>query len=73
VDFMLLDIWTPMVVPAVSLVQPHLRPGAILIADNVHMARKGYADYFAYIADAKNGLRTMTLPFEGGLEMTVKV
>ncbi len=73
VDFMLLDIWTDAVMPAIRHVAPHLREGAIIIADNTTQARGGYADYFAYIADPKNRLRTMTLPFEGGLEMTVRM
>ena len=31
------------------------------------------ADYFDYIADPANRLLTQTLPFEGGLEMTVRI
>ncbi|MEJ1968294.1 MAG: class I SAM-dependent methyltransferase [Rhizomicrobium sp.] len=73
VDFLLLDIWTAMVVPAVTRVLPHLRPGAVIVADNVIAARQGYAAYYELLADPNNGLRTMTLPFPGGLEMSVKV
>jgi predicted O-methyltransferase YrrM len=75
IDFVLFDIWTPMVRPAIELIAPYLRPGAVLCADNAAgtRARAGYADYFDYIADPANGLRTQTLPFEGGFEFTVKV
>ena len=73
VDFLLLDIWTDAVMPAVRHVAPHLRPGALIIADNTTQARGGYAEFFAYVADPANRLRTMTLPFAGGLEMTVRV
>jgi predicted O-methyltransferase YrrM len=69
VDFMLMDIWITMARPALELVTPHLRPGGIVIADNTAQYRSEYADYFAFL-DA-NGFRTMTLPFEGGLEMSV--
>lgn len=74
IDFALFDIWTPMARPALELIHPHLRPGAVLCADNTAepRARAGYADYFAFIADPANGLRTLTLPFNGGFEMTVK-
>src|SRR5437868_4303976 len=34
VDFMLVDIWTPMARPALALVAPHLREGAVVICDN---------------------------------------
>ena len=70
VDFMLMDIWITMARPALELVRPHLRPGAIVIADNTAQYRSEYADYFAFL-DA-HGFRTMTLPFEGGLEMSVR-
>ena len=73
VDFVLLDIWTEAVMPAIQKIAPHLRSGAVIIADNTTQARPGYEKYFAYIADPKNSLLTMTLPFEGGLEMTVKI
>ena len=32
-----------------------------------------YPAYFAFINEPANGFRTMTLPFEGGFEMTVKL
>ena len=70
VDFMLMDIWITMARPALELVTPHLRPGAIVIADNTRQYRGEYADYFAFL-DAQ-GFRTMTLPFDGGLEMSVR-
>jgi hypothetical protein len=50
-----------------------LRQGAVIIADNTQSARRGYEAYFAFIADPKNRLRTLTLPFSGGLEMTVRL
>jgi predicted O-methyltransferase YrrM len=73
VDFVLLDIWTEAVMPAMRNIAPHLRQGAVIIADNSTQSRRGYAAYFDYIADPANRLVTMTLPFEGGLEMTVRI
>lgn len=71
VDFMLVDIWIPMARPALTLVRPHLRPGAIVICDNTSRYRAEYADYFELLEDPSNGFRTMTLPFDGGLEFSV--
>ena len=70
VDFMLMDIWITMARPALELVTPHLRPGAIVITDNTRQYRSEYADYFAFLE--AQGFRTMTLPFDGGLEMSVR-
>jgi predicted O-methyltransferase YrrM len=72
VDFMLIDIWTPMARPALSLIAPRLREGAVVICDNTRQFREAYGEYFDFVHDGRNGLRTMTLPFEGGLEFTVR-
>ena len=72
IDFMLIDIWTPMARPALSLIAPHLREGAVVICDNTLQFREAYGEYFDFVQDPHNRLRTMTLPFEGGLEFTVR-
>ena len=72
IDFMLVDIWTPMAHPALELVAPRLRDGAVVICDNTEQFRDAYRDYFSFVNDRQNRLRTMTLPFEGGLEFTVR-
>ena len=72
VDFMLVDIWTPMARPALERVAPSLREGAVIICDNTTQFRDAYRDYFDFVNDPANRLRTMTLPFEGGLEFTVR-
>ena len=69
---MLVDIWIAMARPALELIAPHLRPGAIVVCDNTEQHRNEYADYFAFLEDPANGFRTMTLPFLGGLELSVR-
>lgn len=71
IDFMLMDIWTPLAKPAIALVAPHMRKGAIVIADNTDTYRRAYADYFSFLA--ANRFSTLTLPFDGGLEMSTKL
>ncbi|KAI9658762.1 MAG: hypothetical protein M1821_002322 [Bathelium mastoideum] len=71
IDFVLLDIWTPMVLPTIKLVEPKLRPGAVILADNTIASHRGYAEYLEYIRQPQSGYRTMTLPFPEGLEMTL--
>jgi len=74
VDFVLMDIWTEMARPAIELVAPHLRPGAVVVADNTgDLFRHAYRHFFEFVNNPANGLRTMTLPFAGGLEFVVKV
>jgi predicted O-methyltransferase YrrM len=75
VDFMLVDIWIPMARPALELVAPHLRPRGVVTCDNTGREdeRVAYMGYFAFINDPAQGFRTMTLPFSGGLEMSVRL
>ncbi|CAG8178100.1 hypothetical protein PENNAL_c0051G10823 [Penicillium nalgiovense] len=71
VDFLLLDIWTPLALPALKLVQPHLRPGAVVIADNTIMAADRYQELFAYVDAEGSGFRRVTMPYKGGMDMIV--
>lgn len=73
VDFVLMDIWTEMARPAIELIAPHLRLGAVIVTDNTARVRHAYQGFFEFIEDPARGFKTMTLPFEGGLELTVKV
>jgi predicted O-methyltransferase YrrM len=69
---MLIDIWVPMARPALELVAPRMRPGSIAVCDNTARFRKAYRDYFDFLNDPANGFATMTIPFAGGLELSVK-
>jgi predicted O-methyltransferase YrrM len=73
VDFMLVDIWAPMARPALERIGPNLRAGAVVICDNTAAYRDHYRDYFDYLGDPANRFSTMTLPFDGGLEMSVRL
>ena len=60
-----------MVLPTIKLIEPKLRRGAVILADNTKSSVKGYEEYFEYIKRTESGYRTMTLPFPEGLAMTV--
>jgi predicted O-methyltransferase YrrM len=74
IDFVLFDIWGHVVRPALDLLLPKLRPGAVICTDNTGGdARKGgYAPFFEIIDDPAFGFRTITMPFKAGFEMSVK-
>jgi len=72
VDFMLVDIWD-VALPALERVSSSLRPGAIVACDNTTVAADEYRDYFAFVNEPGNRFRTMTIPFQGGFELTVRV
>jgi predicted O-methyltransferase YrrM len=72
VDFLLVDIWIAMARTALELVASRLRAGACVVCDNTELYRSEYADYFGFLNDPANCFRTMTLPFRGGLELSVR-
>ncbi len=72
IDFMLVDIWIPMALPALELVTPALRPGALVVCDNVVSGHRQYADYLDYVRDPAGPFTSITLPGHGGLEISLK-
>ncbi|KAK8052931.1 hypothetical protein PG996_012232 [Apiospora saccharicola] len=73
VDFLLLDIWAYLALPALRLVKPKMRIGATVVADNVVAAKDEYGDLLAYLRDPTNGFKTSTAPYPGGLLVAVYV
>lgn len=60
-----------MALPALKLVQPHMRYGAVVITDNTVGAAEGYKDLLNYMRDPDSGFTNLTLPYSRGLEMSV--
>jgi len=59
-----------MVLPTLKLLEPRLRPGAVIVADNVVSSKEGYVDFLAYIHRAGSPYSTVTLPYPGGLSLS---
>lgn len=60
-----------MVMPTLKLLEPNLKPGAIILADNTLAPGNGYGDFLHYIRGANAPYTDTTLPFQDGLEMAV--
>jgi predicted O-methyltransferase YrrM len=73
VDFLLMDSWTKFARPIIEIIAPQLRPGAIVMADNVPRVPRGYRDYTDYVRNPANGFRSMRWPYKGGVELSVRV
>lgn len=59
-----------MALPTLKLVQPRMRRGAVVIADNT-IASKGYDELLTYMRGPDSGFINMTMPFSNGLEFSV--
>jgi predicted O-methyltransferase YrrM len=73
VDLVLLDGAKDLYVAVLKVLTPHLRPGAVVLADNVTapLVRWAVAEYVAYVRAPGRGFRSVTLPFKHGLEYSV--
>lgn len=54
-----------------EVVEPHLRPGATILVDNLKDAASRYKELINYLHDSQSGYTNMVLPFSRGLGMSV--
>jgi predicted O-methyltransferase YrrM len=73
IDFLLIDIWIPLALPALKLLAPKLRSGAIVMCDNVRHFAKEFRDYTEFVRDPANGFRSMLWSQQHGVELSVKI
>ena len=71
VDLVLLDGWKDLYLPILELIKPNLRPGAIVLADNIFTFRKALRPYVDYMQSEKNGFSSTTLDIGEGFEYSV--
>jgi predicted O-methyltransferase YrrM len=71
VDLLLLDGWKDLYLPVVKLLEPRLRPGAVVLADNIFTFRKGLRPYVEYMQSRDGRFISTTLPLGEGFEYSV--
>ncbi|OHE95101.1 O-methyltransferase [Colletotrichum orchidophilum] len=71
IDFLLLDIWSNLAMPTIATVKPRLKPGALVVVDNIISSQAGYKDLIEHLNDPKNGFKRTTAPYNGGLHVAV--
>jgi predicted O-methyltransferase YrrM len=73
VDLVLLDGWKELYLPLLQMLAPQLRPGALVLADNLFTFWSALAPYRAWLRDPANGFRALTLAIGDGMECAVKL
>ncbi len=73
IDLVLLDGWKDLYGPILEQLTPHLRPGAVVLADNVRTFKKTLAPFVARLQSGRHGYASVTLPFTTGLEYAVRL
>ncbi|HTO07680.1 MAG TPA: class I SAM-dependent methyltransferase [Myxococcota bacterium] len=72
IDLLLLDGWKDLYLPMLELLAPKLRPGAVVLADNVRTFKRALAPFLDYVQSGRNGFESVTLPFPSGFEYSVR-
>lgn len=70
-DFVLLDGWKELCLPVLRLLEPHLRPGTLVVADDVDLS--SLLPYLDYVRDPANGYQSVTFPVEDGMEISCRL
>lgn len=73
VDLILLDGWKDLYLPVIKLLQPGLKTGAVILADNIFTFRKGLRPYVEYMQSGENGFVSTTIPLGDGFEYSTYV
>jgi len=71
IDMVMLDGAFTLYLPVLKLLEPYLKPGALIIGENAFKEAGGYIDY---VRDPRNGYLSIPLPFDPnrGNELTIK-
>jgi predicted O-methyltransferase YrrM len=72
VDFLLLDGWKNLYLPVLQLVEPKLRQGALIVADDLDVFPETHAPYLSYVRSPGNGYTSVEIPIGDRLELSVR-
>lgn len=68
IDFVLLDGWKDLCRQVLRLIEPRLRPGALVVADDTTLA--SMAGYLAYVRDPSGPYVSVEFPVDDGMELS---
>ena len=72
IDVLLLDGWKDLYLPMLSVLEPYLVPGSLVIADDTCLMPTELAPFLAYVRDPSNGYTSVALPMDDGIELSVR-
>jgi predicted O-methyltransferase YrrM len=73
VDMVLLDGFKGLYLPMLKMLTPHLREGAVVLADNIFSFRRALAPYVSFVQNPDNGFFSVTLFLGDGTEYSVRL
>lgn len=71
IELLFLDGWKDVYLPLAKMLMPKLAANALMLADNIHTFEAELQDYVDFVSEPGGPFRSVTLPFESGLQYTV--
>jgi len=71
VDLVFLDGWKDLYLPVMELLEPRLRPGSVVLADNIFTFRTALRPYVERVQSGAHGFESTTLRIGDGFEYSV--
>jgi predicted O-methyltransferase YrrM len=73
IDLLLLDGWKDVYLRMIKMLSPKMRPGTVVLADNIFTYKKALRPYVNYMQNRANGFDSASLPigFGHGMEYSV--
>ncbi|WP_437968602.1 O-methyltransferase [Sorangium sp. So ce260] len=72
IDMVLLDGWKEIYLPVLQLLEPHLGPGALVIADDTTVYPESVTPYLDYVRKDDSGYLSVAIPLDDGLELSFR-
>ncbi|MGO8763316.1 MAG: O-methyltransferase [Desulfobaccales bacterium] len=72
IDLVLLDGWKNLYLPVLQLVEPHLRQGALIIADDLDIFPEAHKPYLEYVRRPENGYLSVEVPLGDRIEVSLR-
>jgi predicted O-methyltransferase YrrM len=72
VDFVLLDGWKNLYLPVLKVIESKLRPGAMIVADDLDIFPEAHMPYLSYVRSPENGYASVEIPIGDRLEISVR-
>ena len=73
IDLLFLDGWKDLYLDVLLLASTSLRPGSVVLADDVSLFPDRLAQYLRYVRDPTNGFVSVLIPVGDGIEYSVRL
>ena len=73
VDMVFLDGHKDLYLSILKMLTPHLRKGAVVVADNIYTFRRALAPFVQYVSDPRNGFNSVVLRLKDGTAYSVRL